>query len=354
MENSSNLIQQPVPAFIPGSLQKVTIRMVMAILIFILNIFTALTFGSMKKKTFSNVLYFSSSLSDMMIGLFHIPLAIIPNLYTFYPLGSGMCYLTTFISGYNFQVTTDTLVILTIHRFLLVVRPVAQTEKLSWNKIILVLVPWVFRLATGLTNIFVNVSQNRYNYAVCVIFFERTYLLIEHIVIVLMPWITEVLFILLTMAVLAYKRKNSIAAKSDIPAIPKSNQNHTKANSSTTRQDHENHSRSGTNDSRHARSGNHAIRQNKCNQMMSRLLKGFNKNSKALVCLSALILNMTIFELPFLLALPYSLICCCIFDVIYILDTLAYCFPLFNPIIIFIFHDSFRVQFFVLMKKITN
>ena len=137
VSNSSTYELEQV--FIPG---KFTIRIILAVPIGFLNLLASIVFATMKKKTFSNALFLSSTLSDMMVSLVQTPLEIISSCY---PLSPAMCFLTTFMTGYNFEVTNDTLLILTLHRFLLVVRPVKQTEKLTRIKYMVVFTPWIFQ-----------------------------------------------------------------------------------------------------------------------------------------------------------------------------------------------------------------
>lgn len=96
-----------------------------------------------KTKTFSNMLFMSCSLSNLIIGLIGVPSTIIVDKLNYWPLGKPLCifWLTTdFSSG---SISAMTYLIIALHRYLLFKQPFKQTESMNRNGYLILLAIWI-------------------------------------------------------------------------------------------------------------------------------------------------------------------------------------------------------------------
>ena len=73
-------------------------------------------------------------------------------------------------------------------------------------------------------------------------------------------------------------------------------------------------------------------------------VKMHRKEIKAIACISMIVLNMLTTEFFFLIMLSIAFKCICNFSILNVSQNILFLFPFINPIILFIFHDSFRAK----------
>ena len=114
---------------------------------FLLNSFNLIVFFFIiKKRTFSNLLYISTSANDFIASILTLPIEIIT--YLLCP-GNGLNYEVLVIIDYIFSFCTNTisiynLVIMSFHRYFQLKYPLKSNERMSLIKCLILSLNWVF------------------------------------------------------------------------------------------------------------------------------------------------------------------------------------------------------------------
>ena len=318
--------------------------------IILANLFVIYGFSIMKKKSYSNFLFLSIAFSDLFNGLTHSPFSVMTRVYLKWPFGEYVCYSGLAISGVSYLVSNYMLLILAYHRYALITRPFKYDEKCTRSREILLIVIWngcfVYKIITAI----VHISLGRVNVDQCMIEYNGVYLVIQNFLMNITPTTAAVVINFLNIFLLLKKAKSSSQRRNDKSVIrlvsrAKSEPGNSMEASEADSLSHPNKpyqsvdmtTNTGSFKSKPAQSSSGL-------QMNARLARNrLNKNKKAVLCISLLILNSILTEYFFLIAYPYVYFCSCRFQLLKYSVLLLRLFPLFNPVLVFLFHDSFRV-----------
>ena len=112
-------------------------------LIVSLNLIVFATFASMRRKTFSNVLFISIGLSNMLIGFTYLPYNMTINVLYYWPLGDFACILFQIMSMAQWLPSAYSILLLSIHRFMFLTWQSSTDEKMNKKKLALVIMCWL-------------------------------------------------------------------------------------------------------------------------------------------------------------------------------------------------------------------
>lgn len=131
--NDSNSVGLNQIGLIPIKIMLSVVNLMFNSLVIVLVLFV------IKAKTFSNMIFMTSAISDLFIGIISVPSMIISTTYDHWPLGQPMCLfwlITDFTSG---SVSVYSYLTIAMHRYLLFRSPFKQNENMNrirWGFII--------------------------------------------------------------------------------------------------------------------------------------------------------------------------------------------------------------------------
>ena len=187
MENSTSFISMvnvshPSPYFDFSGVSKLPYTISIAGATFMINMVQICVFFSMKKRSFSNVLFLSLAISDFMFAVFQVPLFTINQIYWTWPLGTVMCYVNILYFGVNFSSSNYLLMILAIHRLLQIVQPFRGHEKVTKKKIAVLFMPLAFNLGGNCIMLIHQISNGKFNYTNCSLQVETYFVVLQLLV----------------------------------------------------------------------------------------------------------------------------------------------------------------------------
>ena len=272
------------------------------------------------KRTYSHCLFISLTISDLVISSVYSALSIYAYGYYKWPFGDAACLFNSILSITQYVVSNSTLVMMSLHRSLLLSRPLTYNETLNWLKCILLVSCWLlpYALITGLV-LWYN-SIGRIIYYSCSIVYHLEFVWAYISAFIFLPGIVSVVTNLISIVSLVMKlrRKKRLACLSGPTTMTNAN------NSSTV-----------------------VPKPSAGRKLMS-------NEMKAVICILLIVCNVSFTQYPFMSIWPTITACpdCISLTNIFITLRVVFFFPIVNPIILFVFNGSFQQHAIKLIKKI--
>ena len=96
-----------------------------------------------KKKTYSNILFLFNAIADFTSGLISIPSMTLFTTIGYWPLGKVTCVIWVINDFAVTSISAFSLLIIAVHRYLQIKRPVETTEKMTKNKWLSIAFQWI-------------------------------------------------------------------------------------------------------------------------------------------------------------------------------------------------------------------
>ena len=203
-ENVTN--SDPVNHFDRFGFAKMPYTGSIALLGFLLNSIQVYVFVSMKKLSFSNVLFLSIAISDAMFSAVVVPLATVNTTFPAWPLGAFMCYLNIIYLGVNFFCTNYWVMMLSLNRCLHIVRPYQDHEVVSAKKLAILFAPILAILAYNVVTLSVQLGFSTLDLPSCTMHLSLLSLISQIVLIYGSPIVLNILVNVVSMVLLYRKR----------------------------------------------------------------------------------------------------------------------------------------------------
>ncbi|XP_059369440.1 trace amine-associated receptor 13c-like [Carassius carassius] len=137
----------------------------------------------------ANILILSLAVSDLLVGIFVMPLYLFRLIESCWTSGPVMCSVFNFVTFQATSVSVHTVALIAVDRFLALSSPFLYSEKISLTVICIVtLFNWLFSLIYNFTLLFVNGNfTNLMCPGTCVYFMDGVSSLIDLLIVLLMP-----------------------------------------------------------------------------------------------------------------------------------------------------------------------
>ena len=318
---------------------KIAYFSLVAILTILINSLAVFIFSRLKHKTYTNILYLTIAVSDLLSGLVQVPIILLSQLNSDWNYGNIVCYVKLSVAGTTFCISIYMLLVLAIERCVQIIKPSKISDKVSARKVFVIILVWVVGISLKLFRFIGHYLTHNIDTSVCRITLSFTYVLVDSVATELVPTTLTVLVNLANIGLIFGKRKRVFPA-----TVHFSTEN-------TVISIHRRHScrqLSGT----HAAPANPQPPPEANRARKERVQKSkFDKQKRAVICIGALIANTILTNYFFLIAYPLfylkiSATESAFNSSFYVLVL----FPLFNPILILMFHDSFRIELITKLK----
>ena len=290
-----------------------------------------------KKKTYSNTIFLSKSIADVIVGASSISFMTLYTSCGYWPLGHGLCVFWL-VQDYSVcSVSIFNLLLITWHRYQQLKNPFDVTEDLTtfrWFKLVLAwLCPFIFWLCSIIPISLKNLKENECNFS-----FIFIYVLLADLFLYIIP-----IFILLFLNGLTYieilKKKKRISKKfltvnaAVLRILTSVNLN-------------ENSTSNSVNDN------GDDLQENRGTRTRKKLSK-FNKDIKAVICLLAVSILFFCGWIIFLVTWPLkSSGCNCVSDLVYEIGYWCSYLPsIIYPLLLLIFHDAIKCKFLNIFSR---
>ena len=344
-----------VEAFSQKQLNTIVYNCFMAIAIVLCNSLQAYVFASMKIKSFSNVLFMSIALSDALFGAVAVPLFTVKFVFSNWPLGLYMCYFNIVYIDLNFSISNYWLFMLSMHRFLSMVQPYGNHEKVTCCKIAILLTPLIVALVYISINLVVHVYVGDFNSVKCGLKLNKISYLID-IILYGLP-ITFTILTNLANIIMLYKKSSRAKERFKKPLSPRPkqkasvNENSGQARDSMVELSALNQPAEESSSVEQKPQTSSKRQSEPSNRRQSKGAKspGISRDKKAVLCIVFIVVNTFVTEYFSFIVYLLGFVFPSAHELYNVSIYLVYTFPLLNPILVFIFHDPFRKE---LMKKI--
>ena len=305
------------------------VKLTMALLIVLLNGYAAIILLRIKHRAFSICLFISISVSDMLIGIcVALPSALISSTAR-WPFSSLACYIYLTLRPINFMITVDTVFMLAIHRFIQLARPSRQSETISAKRILILLLPWLYRPIYCLINVEIVDLYHGIDTQTCSMSYDGFHVVLS-MSLVEFPIILAAIVLNALNIYKIVERQRQVISRLKSPIVA------TVRKQSSLHKEHE---------SSTGELSPMFINRNNESKLERRVSNSFNRDFKAITCISSIILNMMLTNCTFLIVLAYTSLCKCNYQLAEYSFIVALCCPLLNPIILFIFNSQLRAYF---------
>ena len=298
-----------IPVINSEFLRMIPLYLLINICIIVLNMIVLWGFYN-SKKTFSNCLFLSIALSDLLAGLLILPLTTISIVFFAWPLGSVMCYVKFLLAGTNFMISDMGLLFLTTHRFLQMIRPFSETEQLSKKKVALMTCPWILAYGFNIFSIIGHLFSKKFNFYFCQLATSPIFQFAQTLFFYCLPLTITIILNLISLFFLCKRKKPQPAA-----------------------------------------SNPRGIVLSKLSQSASRRIvvtsqipsRRYLRDKKALICIFLLIANVLITQYFALVLTFYTILSSAFIGwMVHSYVVLVELFPMINPLTVLIFHETFR------------
>ena len=333
-------------------------KVLVSLLIIVLNLYVVILFLRIKKRTVSICLFVSIALSDLLIGLMNVLLDAFSSINGYkWPFGVTMCFIHSFFKQYNFMVTDDTVFLLAWHRYLQLNLPFRQSEQLNRKRVLIILSPWIYRaIYCALSLVLIN-SYGGIVLNACLTIYTGLHIFIAIFFIELPIATTAIVVNALNIYKIIKKNKRLVGKLKSIEASNTLENNGTerrnlsvddplelrKASKIPTTKTPTTEKSDGVADEITEEEIDSAMINSKNKKRVERrLTKSFNRDIKAILCISSMILNMLLTNHSFFIIFTYVFICNCRLYLIEYSLFVASLYPLINPLLMIIFNSRLK------------
>ena len=309
----------------------------------ILNSLQVYVFAKMKKRTFSNVLFLFIAISDAMFGAVSVPIFTVNQVFMVWPLGRFMCYVNIVLIGLNFSCSTYWILMLSFNRLLQITRPYTNHERTTKRKILIILLPLLAVTSYSLLNLIGHIWTRKFNHSHCSLEINKFQLLFQSVIMSSGPAACCVLVNVVNIILLYRKRKSFITKKSSKDRYSK-NAEQSKGSSSVVSVEIVQLKAKKVSSIKCKSTKASTCTVKSSDRVVYRRSKSsrLNRDKKAVLCIIMLVLNAILTQSLAAVFYPLMFFCHWAQEMFNIGLNFAYAFPLVNPLLVFIFHDSFR------------
>lgn len=289
-----------------------------------------------KNKSYSNMLFLSGALADLMIGILSIPFLTLTTSVGFWPLGKSACIFWVINDFSIGSISIYTLLIMAVHRYFQIKFPLNESEKMTTRKYGVILAQWILVYLFWAISVII-ITQVDFIPENCYFTYTFPYVIVADLVGYGLPVLgvfvvnSMVFYELLKRTKANKRREPKVLFTSDKFTITRGTMSvlNSSMNLDSTRSQ-----------------SNSTTRQSK--DLNNR------REFKALVCLYVIAGILILLFAIFCITWPLKALCSeCVSDLILELGYwLSYIYSSLNPILLLIFHEKFKIEFFKTFKKI--
>lgn len=269
-----------------------------------------------KHKSYSNYLFASGALADLMIGLLSIPFMTVFTTVGYWPLGKTLCVFWIINDFSIGSISIYSLLLIAIHRYLQIIIPLKETETMTATKYAVIGFKWMFiYLFWGLSVILITARD--FDDTSCYFTFRFSYVLSADLVGYFLPVVGVLAFNTMIFYELIHKKR----IKMSVTKLSVSRTLTTLGTSMQTLNDIE--------------------------KSVTR------RESKALISLYVVAGVLIFFFAIFCVTWPLKSLCNeCVSDLILEIGYwFSYVYSSINPIVLLFFHEKFKVEFLKMIKN---
>ena len=290
-----------------------------------------------KRRTYSNLIFLSMATADFFAGIISLPFMIIYSTFGYWPLGKVLCIAWCINDWSTGSLTLSSLLMISAHRYFQIKSPLKTNESLTKWRCIRVLALWPLTFFCWMTSILWITMTNGFDAESCYFTYTFPYVLVSDFLVFILPFILIVCFNVLTFIAIKSRPKsfhNAIEQNLSSIAPPEHRQRKNTAISYVKK----------TAGGQESQANNHRLSASvgtSSNAHQNRL----KKDRHAFNCLICILVNLVINWCIFISAWPITAICPeCVNGTAYEIGYwTAYIYSAVNAVILFVFHDNFRV-----------
>ena len=320
-------------SYSPASLAKIPYFATTIVLATLLNLVQLVVFSCMNSKTYSNSLFLAIGVADLISGCFLIPIYAVTRIHLVWPFSWHFCQIYLAINHFTYTICCSLLCMLAYHRYMQISRPFKQTEIVTKKRRLYIALPWLgFLLFYSIMSVFQGVYKE-FDYVRCTFHYNPVFVVLETVAFLVCPMGLTITFSLLTLIKISRKK---LMMKNRVPRVPSYQLSKLtgRANQTKDAQD----------ESLTADESNSVSLTNLPSQSNLERTKRLDKSKKAVICIIMIIFNSIATQSFLLVMYPYAFLCKCNYDLFFWACDVLLLFPMLNPVVVFIFHDSFKSE----------
>jgi len=163
--NSSQNITDPIPQNNLIGLIPLKIILILFNIFFNGVVLTIILF-IIKVKTFSNVLFATNALADLLVGILSVPFMIVYEAYEIWNLGKPLCLFWIIIDFSTASISVYTYLTIAIHRYIQIKFPYSRNESMSLKKYMVILSIWICCLLFWMVPVII-ITRNNFDETTC-------------------------------------------------------------------------------------------------------------------------------------------------------------------------------------------
>ena len=331
MNSSSGSIEQD---FYQQGLRLVPIKATIGFLAVLLNGVVLFVFVRLKR-TFSNLLFISLSLSDLLIGLVFMPLYIANTTLYYWPFGDtadlvslATCLLYLVIEVGQWLPSVLTVLVLAAHRCQQLYSPTRASETVTRTKVLILVSVWTLPYLVNATRFIVFYNQGYVNVSICMAQIPIVQFVVYSALASILPVLASLFFNLANVVGLIRKGLKSKGRRSA---------GHRPVLTTAVLLNDE------------AAGSSRTVVNKVLRKQSSRKLR---KDIKASICIGVIILSNLVTQYPFAFLWPIETLCdWCVpasyFDISFYMLLAS---PVVNPLLLFFFHELFQMRLLVVLR----
>ena len=323
-----------------NGLKILPLKLSITLLNVLLNTIAVLVFSKLKR-TFSNLLFISLSLSDLIIGIFFMPLHIVNTIFYYWPFGNAdslgaiiSCLALFVIETSQWLPSVLTVLILAVHRFRQLYWPTSVNETVTRPKKLLLVSVWVVPYLVNITRYTVYYFQGFLDISICMASIPTLQFVIYTGLASIAPVLASLIINLAN--VFGLVRKSLKLKRSQAGSTHRSvgDLNHEWSFHP------------------HTRVTTNAFQGATQQVLRDQSSRRQRRHVKASLCIGSIILNNLINQYPFGFLWPIEILCgWCVpgvfFDTAFLMLLVS---PIVNPLLLFVFHDLFQKKLLDILR----
>ena len=296
-----------------------------------------------KRRTYSNFIFLSMAIADSIVGFSSLPFMTIYTTFGYWPLGYSACAFWIINDWTSCTISLCNLFLISVHRYIQIKWPTSSNETLSLGRKVLLVGVWVICYGCWTTSV-LFVTSHDFVPEACYFSYTFAYVTISDIFSFFLPIFMILVFNFLTFTTLKQKRTFHPSVHAATSPIPKLTQGSKEASNNVNSV-----SRSAV-----MTSQMHASTVSSPGLLTSS--SRHKKDKNAFLCLICIMANLLFNWIIFLVCWPILADCpTCVNSALYeVCYWTVYLYSAINPIILFKFNESFRIELKNMIKSIRN
>ena len=295
-------------------------------------------FFILKTKTFSNILFASNAICDFMVGLISMPLMIVFTYYGYWPLGKETCVFWVINDFATGAIGIYSYLAIALHRYSQIKSPYKANENMNRSRLLKILAIWAFWYSYWLISV-ILITSNDFVPEYCYFTYTFPYVLAS----VLIGFVLPIFAVFFINFLVLYELRKNLKQK-----VKKG------LGKAETKAGAEGQSHTGTARATNIRTGSNVNRNINSKQISKKSKDFFKKETKAFICLCMVTGSLATLSSIFCVSWPIKAYCPgCIPDFLFeVSNWNTYIYSTLNPILLFIFHEKFRMELKKLVLKL--